>query len=233
MADLLRDHEGKARLRTALSVIGAVVVACGVARLAGLSWSTVAITGGAELAVLALWVVLDTRVEKKPARAVVALLLVVGAPVAAFAASGAVPEVAGDLERWFSNLAIKQPKDPAAPDQALVALAAGVFLLASANRVVRLVLVIARTPTGVAESRLKGGRLIGPMERLFIVAMLVAAEPGGIAIVIAAKGLLRLPEIQKSDNARAVDELTEYFLIGTLSSLLVAVACGGLILAIS
>jgi hypothetical protein len=177
LADLLRDHGGKSRLRSGLAVIGAVVVASGVARLAGISWSTVWITGGAELAVVALWVVLDTRVEKQPARAIVALLLVVGAPVAAFAASGAMPVVAGDLEKWFSNLAIKQPKDPAAPDQVLVALAACVYLLASANRVVRLVLVIARTPTGVAESRLKGGRLIGPMERLFIVAMLVAAEP--------------------------------------------------------
>lgn len=233
VADLLRDHEGNALKRTALSVIGAVVVACGIALLAGLSRSTVAIIGVAELSVLALWVVLDARVEKNRARAVVALLIVVGAPLAAFAASGAVPQVAGYLETWFSNLAINQPKDPAAPDQALIALTAGVFLLASANRVVRLVLVIARTPAGVAESRLKGGRLIGPMERLFIVAMLVAAEPGGIAIVIAAKGLLRLPEIHRSDDARTVDELSEYFLIGTLSSLLVAVACGGAILAVS
>jgi hypothetical protein len=233
MADLVRDHSGEGWLRTALSVAAAVLVACGVARLAGLAWSTVAIVGAAETVVLILWVTIDARVQKQPTPAVVALLVVVGAPLIAFAASGSVPGVDGELQNWFSRLPVRHAEDPSAPGQVLVALTAGVFLLASANRIVRLVLVVARTPTRRAETRLRGGRLIGPMERLFIVAMLVAGEPGGIAIIIAAKGLLRLPEIQKSTKTSAADELTEYFLIGTLSSLLIAVACGGAILAIS
>lgn len=231
-ADLARDHENPRSCRTALAVLGAVGLAGGVVRLAGLPWSTVGIIALAELSVLVSWVVADAR-ETTPIRAIVGLLLVLGAPAAAFATSGAVPEVSGDLERWFSNLAIKQPKESTAPDQALVALAASVFLLASANRIVRLVLTVAKTQTAKAETTLKGGRLIGPMERLFILAMLVAGEPGGIAIIIAAKGLLRLPEIQRSPASPAVDELTEYFLIGTLSSLLVAVACGGAVLVIA
>lgn len=208
-----------------------MVAVCVVARLTGLAWSTVGIVAAAEFVAVVAWVGLEARATT-PRRASAALVLIVAALTAAFAASGAISEVGGDLETWFANLPVEHSKGSAGPDQALVALAAGVFLLATANRIVRLVLMIAQTQTVKAESKLKGGRLIGPMERLFIGAMLIAGEPGGIAIVIAAKGLLRLPEIQKSDG-EAVDDLTEYFLIGTLASLLVALACGGAVLAVA
>ena len=50
--------------------------------------------------------------------------------------------------------------------------------------------------TGQPADRLKGGRLLGPMERLVILGLGLAGEFGAAGLVIAAKGLLRFPEIQ-------------------------------------
>jgi hypothetical protein len=73
------------------------------------------------------------------------------------------------------------------------------------------------------------------MERVIIGAVILAGDPATAAIVIAAKGLLRFPEIGRGfgpdaedreegdDGGRlGPDENTEYFLIGTTSSLLLA-----------
>ena len=53
-------------------------------------------------------------------------------------------------------------------------------------------------------------------------------EPGDdlAGLVVAAKGLLRFPELQAAarNDATHVDEVTEYFLVGTFTSLLVALA---------
>ena len=85
----------------------------------------------------------------------------------------------------------------------------------------------------LGESALRGGRLLGPMERLIVGAMVLSGDPGGAALVIAAKGLLRLPEIRSgADQLKGrSDQVTEYFLIGTFSSLLLAAGAGVLVLA--
>ncbi len=84
----------------------------------------------------------------------------------------------------------------------------------------------AGTPTAVGERTLSGGRLLGPMERLFVGAMVLSGSLTGAAVIIAAKGLLRLPEIRSSADqlGGAADQVTEYFLIGTFCSLLLASA---------
>jgi len=114
------------------------------------------------------------------------------------------------------------------PDRVL--LLAGAFLvqLSTGNVLVRLVLAATGTvnPTKVGglddpETQLKGGRLLGPMERLFILGLGLAGNLTAASIVIAAKGLLRFPELQSRLDQTRVHRLTEYFLVGSFVSWLV------------
>jgi hypothetical protein len=60
------------------------------------------------------------------------------------------------------------------------------------------------------------------MERLLILGFAVAGQLTAAAIVVSAKSLLRFPEISRSD--RRIDAVTEYFLVGSMSSWLIALA---------
>ncbi len=73
---------------------------------------------------------------------------------------------------------------------------------------------------------LKGGRLIGPVERLLIAALTLAGAMPIVAGLIAAKGIVRYPEIS-SDGAGG--SKAEYFLVGSLVSWGIAVAAAGLL----
>ena len=46
-----------------------------------------------------------------------------------------------------------------------------------------------------AATRLKGGRLLGPLERVFILALALGGQVTAASVVVAAKGLLRFPEL--------------------------------------
>lgn len=65
------------------------------------------------------------------------------------------------------------------------------------------------------ESLLRGGRIIGTLERWLVYLLLLAQQWGAIGFIFAAKSIVRWKSISK-DN-------TEYFLIGTLLSLLFVV----------
>lgn len=109
-----------------------------------------------------------------------------------------------------------------APGEAVLVVGALLVQLSTGNVVVRLVLGVTgttnpmRTTTGPAPA-LKGGRLLGPMERLVIVGLGLAGEVTAASIVIAAKGLLRFPELQSARGA-GIHEVTEYFLVGSFVS---------------
>ena len=116
----------------------------------------------------------------------------------------------------------------------------GVVLVqfATANQLVRLVLgaVGAVRPLGEPQpsDRLKGGRLLGPMERLLILSLGVGGQVAAASAVIAAKGIIRFPELsaQKSSNGEVgIDEVTEYFLVGSFASWLLALGGIALVLA--
>lgn len=69
----------------------------------------------------------------------------------------------------------------------------------------------------------RGGQLIGRLERLMILMLMLARQPDGIGLLIAAKSILRFNEIGKSeDNRRA----SEYVIIGTLASFAWAIFTG-------
>jgi hypothetical protein len=69
---------------------------------------------------------------------------------------------------------------------------------------------------------LRGGAIIGYLERLAIVVSIVVGHPEAIAVIVAVKGLGRFSELVEP-------EVRERFIIGTLVSMIWAAGCGGLI----
>lgn len=67
----------------------------------------------------------------------------------------------------------------------------------------------------------KGGQLIGRLERLMILMLVLAGEPGGIGFLIAAKSILRFNELARDEDLR----VSEYVIIGTLASFAWGLAC--------
>ncbi|WP_285726524.1 hypothetical protein [Psychromicrobium xiongbiense] len=71
-----------------------------------------------------------------------------------------------------------------------------------------------------AATVLRGGTIIGVLERIAVVLCIVFDQPVAIAYVVAIKGLGRYPELKESPAA------SERFIIGTLASLIWAAALG-------
>ena len=68
------------------------------------------------------------------------------------------------------------------------------------------------------EASLRGGRWIGPLERLLIIVLAGADAQVAIAAVVAAKGVIRFPEISQDSSGEKAEE----FLIGSVSSWILA-----------
>lgn len=237
--DLVRwSPENTTTRRSLAAFVTAVAATAGIAATTGSEPGTVALVAVLAVLVLSAWFVLDedddqrTRDPARPRASSRALAVPILALLTAFAISGSVPAGSGVLGDWYRKLPFAFAESVPL-DQFLIGMSAAVFLLATANRIVRLVLEAAGTPVSSGETTLPGGRLLGPMERIFVAAMVLAGDPTSAAIVIAAKGLLRLPEIRSSaDHLEGrPDHVTEYFLIGTFFSLLLAGGAAALILA--
>lgn len=98
-----------------------------------------------------------------------------------------------------------------------VVLLGAVVLTWPSNLIVRMVLRLARA----GEGREAGaGRWIGTLERLLIFVLVVMGEAGAAGLVVAAKSILRYPEITGESPAIT----PEYVLVGSLASWLVAFA---------
>jgi len=76
--------------------------------------------------------------------------------------------------------------------------------------------------TKIDTAEINRGRLIGNLERLLLTIVVVAGSYAALAFLVAAKGLVRSKELEER-------EFTEYFLVGSLCSVLVA-PCAGLIM---
>ncbi|MDX1889928.1 hypothetical protein [Mycolicibacterium sp. 050158] len=211
----------------------ATVVAC--ALLGGLwhAGDVVLLVGAAAAGVA--WLLLCDRVERTGQRHVTPLVVLGGAAVALILSSGLGSDVHGAIARWLTWAG--QPVDT---DANRLLMVVGVMLaqLATGNELVRLVLgsVGAVRPAGQpqASDQLKGGRLLGPMERVLIVGLGLAGQLTMASAVVAAKSIIRFPEISanrgdKGDSTRVgIDDVTEYFLVGSFASWIVAF--GGLAL---
>ena len=159
--------------------------------------------------------------------------LVAAATVAALL-SGQAGAADGPLGRWLAQVPLPVLRELDA-DGFLLLTGVVLLQLSTGNVLVRLVLAATGTITpdshGASqgpERRLKGGRLLGPLERLFILGLGLAGNLTAAAIVVAAKGLLRWPELSSPSEQREVHRLTEYFLVGSFVSWLVALV--GLVL---
>lgn len=65
----------------------------------------------------------------------------------------------------------------------------------------------------------QGGRLIGPLERILVIVLTLAGAYSLLAAMLAAKGIVRFPEISKDGETGA---RAEYFLVGSLVSWVMA-----------
>jgi len=72
--------------------------------------------------------------------------------------------------------------------------------------------------TGRAQAVLGGGTLLGWLERTLYFAFLLAGQPTAAAFALTAKSAARFPALQRDEEG-----LAEYYLIGSLSSLVIAV----------
>ncbi|HXO35498.1 MAG TPA: hypothetical protein VN901_24430 [Candidatus Acidoferrales bacterium] len=68
-------------------------------------------------------------------------------------------------------------------------------------------------------AELNRGRLIGNLERILLTIVVAAGSYAALGFLVAAKGLIRSEEFEKRDFA-------EYFLIGSLTSVLIALSAG-------
>ncbi len=118
------------------------------------------------------------------------------------------------IQGWYDDLTIPSLADVPFERFAL-GLGVVLFLTTAANVVVREVLAWAGPRVLAQEDDLQGGRVLGPLERWFVFACAVTGNLAAIAIVVAAKGILRFPEISrdKPEGLRA-----EYVLIGSFAS---------------
>ncbi|BBY26133.1 hypothetical protein GCM10023114_26230 [Mycolicibacterium sediminis] len=213
-------------------VVGVVVVV-GVAMLAGL-WHL------GDLPLLAIdstaavgWQVSCERAERTGTRQVTPLIVFGAAVAALILLSGWGSDVAGVIGRWPSWVGAE-----VTPNRMLMAVGVLLVQAATANQLVRLVLgsVGSVKPAGQpqASDQLKGGRLLGPMERLLIVGLGLAGQLTMASAVVAAKSIIRFPEISAKRDREGntervgIDDVTEYFLVGSFASWIVAF--GGLAL---
>ncbi|MGC4963601.1 hypothetical protein ACPXCG_22395 [Gordonia sp. DT218] len=76
-------------------------------------------------------------------------------------------------------------------------------------------------PDGAPESGpLRGGRVIGYLERATVAATLLAGWPEGLAVILAVKSLARFPELR-------APHASEQFIMGTFASVLWAASMSG------
>ena len=61
---------------------------------------------------------------------------------------------------------------------------------------------------------MRGGHWIGPLERILILLLASVEAPAAVAAIVAAKGVIRFPEVSKDDTGEKAEE----FLIGSLVS---------------
>jgi hypothetical protein len=205
--------------------VGALV-ALSVGLLAGLTSGRDVLALFVVAAVVLVWGLTVTWGFGHPGPAWLPLSVFVLALSAAVACSGLAPETSGPLGRWLDSVTLPLLSG-LDPDRFLLVLGAFGIQLSTGNVLVRLVLKSTGTihplaDGGMPPTRLKGGRLLGPLERTFILALALGGHVTAASVVVAAKGLLRFPELSSRRDQERIHQLTEYFLLGSFVSWLVA-----------
>jgi hypothetical protein len=184
-----------------------------------------------------LWRILCRRAERTGEQVIAPLVVFFGAGSVLIVLSGWGSAVHGVVARWVSWTGL--PLGAVSPTQLLMTVGVVLLQLTTGNQLVRLVLgsVGAVRPAGEPQpsDRLKGGRLLGPMERLLILGLGLGGQLAAASAVVAAKSIIRFPEINaqkaRENGTIGIDDVTEYFLVGSFASWIVAL--GGLVLVLA
>ena len=117
--------------------------------------------------------------------------------------SGWASDVGGLVERWAAWVDMPGIGD-VTPNRLLMVVGVVLLQFVTGNQLVRLVLgsVGAVKPEGQPQpsDRLKGGRLLGPMERILILGLGLAGQLAAATAVVAAKSIIRFPEINAAEG---------------------------------
>lgn len=192
----------------------------------------------------AAWIMLVARSRRYGRGHGWSLLVLLGGVVLTTLLAGAASRASGWLADWlrWSGWPALQHLPPA---RFLLLLGLFAVQLSTGNEFVRLVLAAigAIRPQGEpqAADQLRGGRLLGPMERIFVLGLSLAGHVTAAGLVITAKGLIRFPELsaRRADlttrgaettkiKGIGIDRVTEYFLLGSFLSWLLAMAGVGI-----
>jgi hypothetical protein len=237
LADLVAGLSGEPNrgARTIGAIVVGFLVPFALCLLTDASAGTLTIVTVLTGATVAIWIVLRQDAPRlSAARALVALGFVAGSFLAASAIGAGVVSTFGS-EPFLARAVHHLPYPPIAEaslDRVVFVAGVLVTLFATCNAIVRLVLTAMGTRFSNAEQRLRGGRVIGPLERVLIFGLGLAGQATAAALVIGAKGLLRYPELNNlrgehavaGSAARPIDVVTEYLLIGSLTSWLLALS---------
>ncbi|MFE6648547.1 hypothetical protein ACFVJS_18400 [Nocardioides sp. NPDC057772] len=157
----------------------------------------------------------------------VPLALLVGTIFLGILLAPVAGEVGGPVAAWADD-APWAWVEAARPEAVLLAFGGLLVQISTGNVVVQLVLDVARVANpldGVDGNNLKGGRLLGPLERLTIFGLGLTGSIAAAGLVVAAKGLIRWPELQsfRGENrgdgeGPSINDVTEYFLVGSFVS---------------
>lgn len=220
VGDLIRwTPDRVTRRRAGLAVVVSVAGAFGLVLLAGEDAARAAVAAAGTFVAFGVWVALDY--VSKPGYQLAWIVAVFGLLLGL---AGSADVIGGPLESWYAGLGFGFVESVSA-DRFVIGVGGVVFLTATVNRIVQLVLAAAVDDWEEGESAIKGGRLLGPLERLIIMGVVLTGDPAAAAIVITGKGLLRFPEIRgagNGDDGPSLAARTEYFLVGTFTSLLIA-----------
>ena len=217
-------------LAVGLATLALLLVACGIT---GITWLTVGLPLAAALTAWTLGSADSLARETTPvARSIAFTGLATGIAISLLLGGNST-------STWPTFTA--GPLAAVPFDRTILVVGVGLVQVATANVIVRLVLEGVGVPTAPGEKKLRSGRVLGPMERLFILGLGMSGSITAAAAVVAAKGLLRYPELKAGDDAAASairpnaladsrpNPVSEYFLIGSFASWLVAVAALGLV----
>jgi hypothetical protein len=224
LADIVAGFSGRPATRAraaAGSALGTVVAAtCGVGFGLGPGGVTLIIL--ITIATIGAWMVARLPEGWSQRRAVVIAAAAFGviALMLLLSSRWSAPS-GGWLERLLEGLPFPAARR-AGPEVVLLVLGVIAFLQASANAVVRLILAATDSLLPPTRNLLLGGRIIGPLERSLVFAFALAGEPTAATLVVTAKSILRFPEL--SGRRDDIAALTEYFLVGSMSSWLIALA---------
>tara|TARA_R110002020_G_scaffold85586_3_gene211134 strand:+ start:1517 stop:2296 length:780 start_codon:yes stop_codon:yes gene_type:complete len=237
-ADLVRAFTRvRARGAIGFAVVALAVIAVGVVAAAPVAIVVALVSAG-------VWVALMPHAGGGRAGAwpMLGLLVICFAGILV---GGRLPGSGGGALATFPLIA--SPFGPLSVADMILLAGTVVFLLESGNVIVRSALALERVvqppeagagrdvagappmpppPPAARASVLKGGRLIGPLERLLVFALTLTGAYTLLAAVIAAKGIVRFPEISRDGEN---GDRAEYFLVGSMVSWVTALAAALLV----